>query len=180
MDTIRIACFTNCEEELVCGRKLTDKELLMWTHYATAHQGICLEYEVPKEHFDYIEPTDNYDKDKKMIQNVSYVSSLAVDYNNIFNERIQEKQSYNKLLLDVFFLKDDAFRYENEVRILAYDFTYANHLSIEFNYLKKIVFGYRCIDATKHFIFCLNKKIYGSKLELRVINNKFEEVLYNE
>ena len=54
MDKIRIACFTNCHDEQKCNRKLTAYELLMWTHYANAHKGICLEYEAPKDLFSIV------------------------------------------------------------------------------------------------------------------------------
>lgn len=180
MDKIRIACFTNCHDEQKCNRKLTTYELLLWTHYANAHKGICLEYEVPSNAFSYIEPNDDYDESKRFIDKISYVSNLAVDYETIFTSSIKKKNKYNQLLKDVFMTKDDAFQYENEFRLLMYDSTNESHIAFPFNYLRKIIFGYRCIDVTKHCIFCLNKKIYDSKLELRVINNKFEEVLYNE
>lgn len=178
MDKIRIACFVNCKDTQMSNRKLTAYELLMWTHYADAHKGICFEYEIPKDQFDYLEPKDAYDKEIKLIHDVSYVSNFAVDYEDFLNKSVTEDITYNRLLNDIFFTKDEAFKYENEFRLLIYNSTENNHISLEFDFLKRIIFGYRCTNATKKLISCLNQQAYNSNLGLRYINDKFKEVDY--
>lgn len=180
INQIRISCFFDYEKIRDTNKNtLTPQELLMWTYYANSHKGICLEYDVPRNNFDFIEPTNDFDETRKFIQEVRYIDNLAIDYNQLFRN-IADYKGYEDLLQTVYFAKDKAFENEKEIRALIYDKSGTNYLPAEFPYLKKIVFGYKCSKDTKYVINCLNKQIYNNSLTLLEVSNSFSEVLYVE
>ena len=92
----------------------------MWTYYADAHKGICLEYDVPNTAFDSIEPTNKYDEKKKFLHKVNYIPKLATDYGQLFRKE-SRYENYEELMQTVYFAKDEAFVSEQEIRSLLYD-----------------------------------------------------------
>lgn len=185
MDTIRITCFINHQNILKKrkGNKLTPAEILMWTHYANSHKGICLEYEVPAENFNYLDKLP-FDDTKTYLANINYQPELATDFESVFSKTEDASYSakeFEQLLRTCFFTKDKSFEYEDEMRLLTYTKnTKNNYHSLKFNYLKKIVFGERCDSDMKYLINCINKQVYSSRIELYEINNHFAEVKYND
>lgn len=178
---IRISCFFNYEKmhDKMFENKLTPTEILMWTYYADAHKGICLEYDVPNDTFDVIEPTNDYDENRKFLHEVNYIEKLATDYGQLFaNSR--DFQHYEELLQTVYFAKDSAFKNEKEIRSLIYESSENHYVSKSFEYLKSIIFGYRCSSDTKYVINCLNKQVYAGNLKLFEISNVFTEEKYVE
>ncbi len=181
LDKIRISCFFDYEEihDKSLGTMLSPTEILMWTYYADSHKGICLEYEVPNGVFDIIEPTNDYDENRKFLHKVNYIPKLATDYGQLFKFGSVYK-NYEELMQTVYFAKDEAFKNESEVRSLLYDSSGMPYVSKSFDYLKKIIFGYRCSNGMKFVINCLNKQIYGNRLKLLEVSNVFTEVDYVE
>ena len=57
---------------------------------------------------------------------------------------------------------------------------YKTHVTLQFDYLTKIIFGERCPCDMKHLISCINKQVYNGKIELYQINNHFQEERYND
>ena len=181
LEKIRISCFFDYEKihNKSFGNKLTPTELLMWTYYADSHKGICLEYDVPNTAFDSIEPTNDYDENRKFLHNVNYIPKLATDYGQLFRAG-SIYGNYEELMQTVYFAKDEAFANEKEVRALLYENSSRPYVSKPFDFLKTIVFGYRCSKDTKYVINCLNKQVYGNKLKLLEVSNVFTEVDYVE
>lgn len=62
IERIRICCFVDYEKisSERKGQNLTANEILMWTHYANAHNGLCFEYSIPRQDFEYLEPKDSF------------------------------------------------------------------------------------------------------------------------
>ena len=185
MDRIRICCFTN-QNKINSERKginLTSNEILMWTHYANAHKGLCFEYDVPKDKFQYIEPNNkDFDEGKIFLYQINYISGLASDFESLFSQSQDERQaeSFEGLLGTCFFTKDDSFKYEKEFRLLAYAKPNdgKTFLPLKFDYLKKIIFGERCSEDTKYLVDCINKQIYDNSIDLFQINKHFQEEQY--
>lgn len=183
MDSIRISCFINHQNIIKKrrGDKLTSAEILMWTHYANSHKGLCFEYEVPALNFDYLDK-DTYCDSKTFLSNINYQPDLATDFESVFSKSEDESYyEFERLLRTFFFTKDESFKYEDEVRLLAYTKNIEDdYLPVQFPYLKKIIFGERCESDMKYLISCINKQIYFGKAELYEINNHFAEVKYND
>ena len=186
MDTIRISCFINQKGiyEKRKGNKLTSNEILMWTHYADAHKGICLEYQVPIGDFGFIEGKP-FDKSKIILQKINYIENLATDFEALFSDSEDEKYTetnFEYLLGTCFFTKDKSFEYENEIRLLEFVGSSSEieltHVPMPFDYLTEIVFGERCPLDLKYLINCINKQVYSGKITLKQINNHFQEENY--
>ena len=166
MDAIRISCFINHKEisKKRKDEKLTSSEVLMWTHYANAHKGICFEYEVPRDDFGYIE-SKSYDKNKKILQKINYMSGLATNFEELFSNSEDDNYTEDKfedLLMTCFFTKDEAFKYENEIRLLEYvseDKIGQTHNPLPFDYLTKVIFGERCTADMKYLVSCINNQV---------------------
>lgn len=181
MDRIRICCFINHKEVLLKrkGNKITANELLMWTHYADSHKGICLEYQVPRRDFEFIN-RDKFDSTKRILQKISYMPGLATEFESFFSVSEDETYSADKfedLLKTCFFTKDKSFEYESEMRLLEYaDSKNRNtHIPVSFDYMTRIIFGERCSADMKHLVKCINKQVYKNKINLKQINNHFQE-----
>lgn len=185
MDSIRISCFINHQNILKKRNenKLTPEEILMWTHYANSHNGLCFEYYVPAEKFDYLDK-NFFDENKTFLSKIYYQQDLATDFESVFSkseDEVYNPEKFEELLKTCFFTKDKSFEYENEIRLLSYTRTPENnYLPIEFDYLKRIVFGKRCSSDMKNLVTCINKQAYDDKLELYEIDNHFKEVEYND
>jgi len=78
----------------------------------------------------------------------------------------------------MYFLKDNTFEYEHEYRLLCFESEAKVYSSIEFDYIKKIIFGIRCSCDTRYLIECINKQVYNNKIELFSIDKNFREVVY--
>lgn len=187
MDRIRISCFVDVKEiEIKKERKLNASEILMWTHYANSHKGLCFEYEIPSIYFSYFDKGKYYRK-KKYLSPVSYLENLATDFETIFSKmedytyssEILFSNNFEDLLKTCYYTKDKAFEYEKEIRLLLYsDDITSNYIPFEFKYFTKVIFGKRCEEDMKYLISCINKQCYKGKLELLEINDHFQEVAY--
>ncbi len=99
-DTLRITCFS---EEY--------DNILMWSHYANKHDGICIAYDFKKSiELQTLALPIRYDNKRPII------SENEVEYNN--QEPIINRTSLTKLLIDSLLVKSDSWKYENEWRVI--------------------------------------------------------------
>lgn len=103
------------ENALISCFSKRNNSVLMWSHYANSHKGVCIEYERP-------ETTDfkdvKYRKNRpsiKMYKAVSHAIALDILGNKVVKDRVAEEL---KTVLDPFFIKSTDWRYEEEVRCL--------------------------------------------------------------
>ena len=89
--------------------------ILMWSHYAASHKGVCIEYERP----DSIDFKDvEYRNDRPYIKMYNVVShAIALDILGK-KETDEEITTHLKETLDPFFVKSTDWQYEEEVRCL--------------------------------------------------------------
>lgn len=103
------------ENALISCFSKRNNSVLMWSHYANSHKGVCIEYERP-------ETTDfkdvKYRKNRpsiKMYKAVSHAIALDILGNKVVKDQVAEEL---KTVLDPFFIKSTDWRYEEEVRCL--------------------------------------------------------------
>ena len=103
-ETALISCFSK-----------RNNSILMWSHYANSHKGVCIEYERP----DSIDFKDViYQQNKPYIKMYKAVShAIALDILGK-KETDDEITSHLKETLDPFFVKSNDWQYEEEVRCL--------------------------------------------------------------
>ncbi|MCQ2303937.1 MAG: DUF2971 domain-containing protein [Bacteroidales bacterium] len=123
--------------------------ILMWSHYADEHKGICLKYRL-SPHFIKQKETEN--NVHMYLKNISYLNkNVSLDV-----------KSLNSNL--AFATKKCDWKYEKEVRLISYNpNVVGDYLSIPLDpdsYIETVYFGYRCDDATVRMIRNLfqNKK----------------------
>lgn len=118
-----------------------NRNVLMWSHYANEHNGICLKYRL-SGHFIKQEQSDN---------NVHmYLKKVKYQNNKIC---LNDKSIDTDLAIAT---KKNDWKYEKEVRLISYDPTkQGDYLSIPLDsksYIEAVYFGYRCDEASVRMI----------------------------
>lgn len=115
----------------------TLSNLLMWSHYADSHKGICIEYQFSDN---FTNKSNNIMKFKK----IHYSNNVSIDY------------SKAEINTDLSLLtKAQPWQYENEVKLITYIIDDATFLPIELDKESKIAaiyFGSCCEDENIKFI----------------------------
>lgn len=121
LDRISISCFSEIKDSI-----------LMWSHYADSHRGICIGYRF----------TDNY-----LRENELHFGKVDYRENNIPSEI---HKNYKGLLNDTFYIKNSVWGYEKEARILGYNL---KQNPIPAPYIEEIVFGLDFQEKDKKVIY---------------------------
>jgi hypothetical protein len=91
---------------------------LMWSHYASSHRGICIEYDFSN----YIEQLEN---SKMLLFPVNYTDKRVTIDQNILDKidlrTIEEKGKKDilKLFFDGLYTKNEVWKYEDEIRSIT-------------------------------------------------------------
>lgn len=86
------------ERQGICCLSKTNDNILMWTHYADCHKGICLE-------FDVLEDPD------------FFCFPINVEYRTNYPEVDFSKEDFNEEVMKIYKTKYSDWAYEKEVRI---------------------------------------------------------------
>lgn len=136
----------------ICCMSNSPIEVLMWSHYADAHKGICLEFD----------DSDNFIFENIQRSKVNYPPKNKIRL-DLFAEKIPVKDS----IYGMFLTKHNKWSYENEWRFLR-DSTGLQTFNKKT--LKSIIFGYY---STLHEQETINKLIQENGYE-NVIFKKIE------
>lgn len=106
----------------------TNGSILMWSHYADCHKGVCLEYERPISS-DFVDIVYKEERPKLKFANlVSFISAKAIigeSYDHIEDEKAA------KIALEPFITKAAQWSYEEEVRCMLTSTSASNKLTFE-------------------------------------------------
>lgn len=97
-----------------CFSKRNDS-ILMWSHYADSHTGVCIEYERP-DSYDYVDVKYSHKRQKIKLEEVVSYSCAKTIVGDDLNHQLDEK-----LMLETigpFLVKSNEWKYEQEVRCL--------------------------------------------------------------
>lgn len=136
--------------KICCFSKLNDN-VLMWSHYAEKHRGICCGFEFP---------IDN-----------KIFTVAPVNYKNSINKLEGETELY-KIIYYWLTTKSDIWEYENEYRAIINSRSLSSNFEIieyDQNFLKEIVFG--CGLKTKE-IDKIISELKSKKIPLKNIELK--------
>ncbi|WMJ72235.1 DUF2971 domain-containing protein [Cytophagaceae bacterium ABcell3] len=152
---VKVACFVKNEklpypnengDDLIRDDKKNERDEeeylneLMWSHYADSHNGICIKYNFPS----HVTTTGNDNKNYvAYFKDVEYTSDL---------KKYSQQNSINTK--DAFFVKGEAWKYENELRLLYYNPTNRDsHISLPIsNCIEAVYFSVKCSDKDKQTI----------------------------
>ncbi|MGU5655729.1 DUF2971 domain-containing protein [Aeromonas allosaccharophila] len=117
------------------------ENILMWTHYADEHKGVCLEYSVGEEYINNNWIGDNAENPLLMCRSVNYKSELSISCldNNFKNER----ELVIALLEYYLTTKTKPWCYEHERRIV---FTKNGSVALPREALTAVRFGLKSPD----------------------------------
>jgi len=100
------------ENALISCFSKRNNSILMWSHYADSHHGVCIQFEnETRDEFDGV----SYSKKKPYFNLYLIVSRiLASDY--LHGNISLEDKSFNKQIMRPLFTKSDDWSYEEEIR----------------------------------------------------------------
>lgn len=169
-DCLKIACFSS-NTKLPDSDEKTQKRIqeekqkgsmpeycneLMWAHYADSHKGVCIKYHFPNS---LTQLADGKDGVMCYFKDVSYSSQDLHQYS--------QKDSIN--LYDAFFLKEEKWMYENELRLLHFDIkgTPGFHSISAKNCIEAVYFGLKCPQEHRDKIRDILKDRIHEKVDLQ-------------
>ena len=146
--------------------------ILMWTHYAKAHTGICIglkAYKLDEKAFG-IKVQENC-VSKKLLE--PSLPHMLIPIPVIYTSKVAGKYDFGKgnadVLKESFLNKSLDWQYEQECRIVATEDTLLkNPVTIDVNEIEEIIFGLRAspllIEQVKEIVFKSPYKQLGPKL----------------
>lgn len=143
-------------------------DALMWSHYASSHTGICIEYNF-KDYIDRIEDSQtmllpvNY-SDKRVT-----IDQTILDRIDLKNIEEQGRKDLMKLFFEGLYTKNTVWNYENEWRsiTLLSDKGKSNSRKIETMNISSIYFGNKMTaDIRKLLIKLIKQDEYFSKVRI--------------
>ena len=102
--------------------------ILMWSHYADSHKGLCIGYE-----FD-----QNYLTEVKANLDV-------VEYRRTYN---RDEYEFKNIFYELYFVKNEIWEYENEFRLI----TYKGKSFVKSPTIKEVIFGLNTSEKEKRII----------------------------
>ena len=137
-DDTRICCFSkNCDN------------LLMWSHYANKHTGMCLEFDITK---------DTMETTKSLFQ---------VRYTNV-NQSVNYIRNAEEYLFRLLVTKSLDWAYEQEFRAVKTEPGIKNEVPFDIAMLKSVIFG--CRTTKKDILSIKNILPKGITLKECVLN----------
>lgn len=135
-NSIGVCCFTRLA-----------KSILMWSHYASNHEGFCVEF--------------NYNS------RINGINPLDVNYSDSFVKADFHKNKQDALF-HMIFTKAKQWEYEEELRSINSDFTDTNSRKIPFlkEDIKAIYLGVKIQYKLKKEILTITKEIYNNSLTI--------------
>lgn len=156
-------------------------DALMWSHYASSHTGICIEYDF-SDYIDHIDqsqmllfPVNYSDKRVTIDQTILY----KIDLKNIEEEG---RKDLLKLFFEGLYTKNSVWKYENEIRsiTLINDKNNNNLRKIIANNISAIYFGNKMTNVTKNTLLkLLSQDTNFSKLKIYEMINDVSEYRLN-
>lgn len=146
---------------LTCCFCKKPNNILMWSHYADYHKGICLRFKPIYEPVD--EPELNgfeYITDYLFTINSRRIPLFKVKYSGSMPSRVKWEQTYDIRLFDFLLTKSKCWKYEEEYRLILDDYLIDKKCNFKKEELEGIIFGLRTSYHNARRIYNIVKKNY--------------------
>jgi len=120
------------------------RNILMWSHYAQHHKGICIQFEVARDF-------------------LTLSNALTVKYSKEYPVINWAKSDFAKSIEKVILRKHEGWSYEQEKRIIRMGEAH-NHLKFDPSAVVSIIFGCRTSNASREIIESLLKERRQAKM----------------
>lgn len=150
------------QQTLITCFSKTYESILMWSHYADSHSGVCLEFERPNVS-DFVDVIYKKNRPKlKLAELVSFVTAQTIIGDN-FNHQLD--QQLVSSIMSPYLTKSEQWKYEQEVRCIIttnskstkYTFENGNHY-YQMAKPTKIYIGCRCSGKKMDELIKIAKK----------------------
>lgn len=118
LDKVRIACFSKDNDSI-----------LMWSHYANSHKGICIGYQLTE---------------KFLVENNVCFDEI------IYKNSYEPDKNFKSVFHESFFVKNDIWEYENEYRLLSFK-NKDNFIAAP--KINHIIFGLNCSNKSRDIVY---------------------------
>jgi hypothetical protein len=145
----------------VCCFSLDLDNTLMWSHYADAHRGVCLLYDLPNTYFRelYPPPTTASEPSKEFFfvgqQKVGYGDNVFSDWLTTGDLRELPVSPIENAVARLLTAKSAAWGYELESRLV---FSHPGFVKLEPRFLTQVTFGLRTPDHHRRSIARVAKR----------------------
>ncbi len=146
----------------VCCLCTSNKNKLMWSHYADSHRGICIEYDFSDISADAVQPMPVFYTNKR--PKLPWRAAIAPTPENQSEAIIH----FMKALLT----KDELWSYENEWRLIVQSSIEVSDLNAP--PIKCIYIGALCSEENKEAIKVAAKKLNVPVKQMKVDRGEFE------
>jgi hypothetical protein len=161
----------------IFSQSKVNNNILMWSHYADSHQGVCLEYTInySKNKMCFkVEPfrTENHNSYNVHNEDLLYISEVR------YSKDIPVDDS-DELLFDSLITKGVDWAYEKEYRILMHDtFLKSQKIVYKKECLSGMIFGCRALDSNKELIMTIVNNVYPKNsvrfYDAKIVKNKYK------
>lgn len=152
-------------------------DALMWSHYASSHSGICIEYDFT----DYI---DRLETSKMLLFPVNYsdkritIDQTILDRIDLQNIEDKGKKDLLNVFFDGLYTKNDNWKYEDEIRsiTLVNETEDKDARKISINNISAIYLGSKMTESTqKSLLKLISGDAYFDKLKIFKMKNDISE-----
>ncbi|HHQ4552753.1 TPA: DUF2971 domain-containing protein [Aeromonas veronii] len=117
------------------------ENILMWTHYADDHKGVCLEYSIDDKYIEQNWMGDDAKNKLVICRHVQYKNELSL---NCLNKAFKYGEEFvSDLVVDYLTTKTTPWRYENEGRLI---FKGSGVVALPRQSLTAVRFGLKSLD----------------------------------
>lgn len=136
-------------------------EILLWSHYANSHKGVCFGFRFYKDHEDIRFFKTSHESGKVGFRKVEYPPEL--DSLNV----LESYRLGKPIRIASAFHKYEVWAYEKEYRTSLHKDSLidGNYLLLKRTELKEVIFGVYCDKRRQETIVSLVKKYYGEDVQ---------------
>lgn len=135
--------FSNAKRGITCFSR-DNANILMWSHYADKHSGVCLGFDIDEQD-EHLEKFFDESKNRHLFPHGRACRLLPIEYVS-FDKRpsIDISDEEDSCLMKILTYKSDLWKYEQEVRIIVHSYDqmfFPRTLYYRPNCLKEIICG---------------------------------------
>lgn len=170
---IRICSLSKRDKSLLPSDRLSINERLMWAHYTDSHRGLAIEFKFSSYERSLPDELEDFSDDKIVLADVNYAPQLIDNLDILVNQI--DQSNWRNVLEETVLDKDDAFKYEDEARIIILSSEKEDFSYIDMPTPEKVIFGKNCDKNFQESLLSIFDKIFNDKIVFCKINSNMKE-----
>ena len=148
-------------------------DILMWSHYADSHKGLCFEFDIPDSKLANYQFMNVLYSDSRVTMNINLLKSIKPETLNDETYSIEIKGDLKPLYI----VKSLVWKHEHEIRLIYKDKTYdeeSDFVTFVLPYLTHIYLGVNIPSSEEKKVLKLAKKVGVSVSKMCVDKELFK------